>query len=107
VSSRLEEGKLDEVRDVKMPVSQTLAKFDSRRVVTPAPAAAPSTLQLQGIMWGSMPSAIINGHSFFSGDECKVRLGQSSATIRCLSITKTAVEIRNVDSGKQEQLNLP
>lgn len=108
VTGRLEEGHLDEVRDVKMPVSQAAANFNSRSVGSaPAAAAAPASLELQGIMWGSMPSAIINGHSFFSGDEYKVPLGQSTVAIRCLSITKTTVQVQNLDSGKDEQLNLP
>jgi len=106
VTSRLEDGHLDEVRDVKMPDSQAVVNFDSRKEVGSKPPPVPSSLQLQGIMWGSMPSAIINGRSFFAGDEMKVPLAQSSVTIRCLSITKTSVEIQNLDSGKEEQLSL-
>jgi hypothetical protein len=107
VTSRLEDGHLDEVRDIKMPVSQTVANFAARKEVGSLPAPAPASLQLQGIMWGSMPSAIINGHSFFAGDENKVRFGQSTVSIRCLSIDKTTVQIQNLDSGTEEQLSLP
>ncbi len=107
VTGRLEEGHLDEVRDIKMPASQAVAKFDSGQAVGSLPPTAPSRLQLEGIMWGSMPSAIINGRSFFSGDEQKVPVGQTSVTVHCISISKTSVEIQNVDSGKDEQLNLP
>jgi len=106
VTGRLEEGHLDEVRDIKMPVSRAVATFDTRRDIGSLPPPAPSALQLQGIMWGNMPSAIINGRSFFPGDELKVPLGQTMVTIHCLSITKTAVQIRDLDSGKEEQLNL-
>jgi hypothetical protein len=106
VTGRLEEGHLDEIRDVKMPVSQPVANFASGKIVASLPASAPSVLELQGIMWGNMPSAIINGRSFFPGDEQKVPVGQASVTIHCLNITKTAVQIRNLDSGKEEQLSL-
>lgn len=111
VTGRLEEGHLDEVRDIQKPVSQgvsqAVANFESRGAVGSLPPPAPSSLQLQGILWGSMPSAIINGRSFFSGDELKVPLGQATVTIHCLNITKTSVRIRNLDSGKEEQLILP
>lgn len=107
VTGRLEEGHLDEVRDVKMPVDTAAANFAARQAIGSAPPPAPSTLQLQGILWGAAPSAIINGHSFFSGDEYKVNVGRSQVTIRCLGISKTAVQIQNVDSGKQESLQLP
>jgi hypothetical protein len=106
VTGRLEEGHLDEVRDIKMPISPAVAKFDARQAAGSLPPSAPSSLQLEGIMWGSMPSAIINGRSFFSGDEQKVPVGQASVTIQCVSITKKSVEIRNLDSGKEEKLNL-
>jgi hypothetical protein len=90
-----------------MPVSQPVANFASGKIVASLPASAPSVLELQGIMWGNMPSAIINGRSFFPGDEQKVPVGQASVTIHCLNITKTAVQIRNLDSGKDEELQLP
>ena len=106
VGGRLEEGHLDEVRDVQMPVTRSVVKFESRRALSSRPPPVPSTLELQGIMWGSMPSAIINGHSFFAGDEAKVPVGQVKVSIQCLGITKTAVDIRNLDSGKEEKLDL-
>ncbi|HTV42246.1 MAG TPA: hypothetical protein VMF08_16870 [Candidatus Sulfotelmatobacter sp.] len=106
VTGRLEEGHLDEVRDIKMPVDAAVATFVARKAVGSAPPPTPSTLQLQGIMWSGTPSAIINGRSFFAGDEYQVPVGQSEVTIRCLGITKTAVQIQNMDSGKKEQLQL-
>ena len=112
VGSKLEEGHLDEVQDVQTP--------DGRVVTASGPATSsatyargslpppePATLKLQGIMWGGAPSAIINGHSFFAGDQAKVHVGKTTETIRCLSMTKTTVTILNVDSGQQQELKLP
>jgi hypothetical protein len=103
VTDRLEEGHLDEIRDVKMPVSTFSANQAGRSIPTaaPVPAAAPTSLQLQGIMWSSLPSAIINGHSFFAGDESTVSVGQSKVTVRCLNIGKNSVTLQYVNSGKQ------
>jgi Protein DA1 len=106
VAGRLEEDHLDTVRDVKMPVDAAVANVAARLPIGSKPPPPPSTLQLQGIMWSGAPSAIINGHSFFAGDEYRVPVGQSEVTIRCLSITKTSVQIQDVDSGKKEQLQL-
>jgi hypothetical protein len=109
VTSRLEEGYLDEIRDVKIPASNgngtpRPAAFVARASVPP-PALA--TIQLQGIMWGGMPSAIINGQSFFTGDEFKVRVGQAKVAIRCVNIAKNTVHIKYVDTGKEQDLSLP
>ena len=111
VDSELQEGRPDEVRDLQMP--------DGSAAPAPAPVAGsstyapgslpppvPATLQLQGIMWGGAPSAIINGQSFFIWDEHTVRVGQTNATIRCLNITKDAVEIQDLGSGQQQELEL-
>src|SRR6202044_370659 len=75
VTGRLEEGHLDEIRDVKMPGSNLAASYAAQNTPRAATPAAPATLRLQGIMWGAMPSAIINGKSFFAGDEMKVQVG--------------------------------
>lgn len=106
VAGRLQEGHLDVVRDVKMPVDAAVATFATRQAVGSKPPPPPSTLQLQGIMWSGAPSAIINGRSFFAGDQFLVPVGQSEVTVRCLSITKTSVQIQDLDSGKKEQLQL-
>jgi hypothetical protein len=108
VTGRLEEGHLDEIRDIKMPASNgnstpRPAAFIARASVPPA---TPATIQLQGIMWGGMPSAIINGHSFFTGDEAKVSVGQAKVMIRCVNIAKNTVQIKYVDSGKEQELRL-
>lgn len=106
VTGRLEEGHLDEVRDVEMPQSETVAKFEPRAERVARPPSAPARLQLQGIMWGGMPSAIINGSSFFAGDRQKVPLGRTRVTVQCVRIAKTSVEIRNLDSGEDLRLDL-
>jgi hypothetical protein len=107
VGGRLEEGHLDEIRDVKMPASNFTAAYAARSVRAAQAASAPATLKLQGIMWGSEPSAIINGQSFFAGDEFKVPLGREKVTIRCLNIEKNRVRVQDVDTGSNQELELP
>jgi hypothetical protein len=107
VEGRLEEGHLDEIRDVKMPVSNFTAAY-AARPITPAQAkAAPGILTLQGILWGSEPSAIINGRSFFEGSVFKVPVGRKAVTIRCLNIGKNSVRIQDMETGSQQELELP
>lgn len=107
VGSRLEEGHLDEIRDVKMPVSKFAVSYAAAPLAASPPAPVNTSLQLQGIMWSSLPSAIINGQSFFSGDQSRVPLGPGTVTIKCLEIEKTSVRIQNVDTGKEQELRLP
>ena len=108
VDSRLEEGQLEHVRDVKMPASAHAAAYTANpvRFVAPVRAVAPATLQLQGIMWSSLPSAIINGQSFFEGDEYSVRVGSGKKTIRCVKIENNVVDIEDVATGSAQQLSL-
>jgi hypothetical protein len=107
VEGRLEEGHLDEIRDVKMPVSNSATVPTAHPVAIARAETAPVTLKLQGIMWGSEPSAIINGRSFFAGDESEVPLGRGKVKIQCLNIEKNSVRIRNVDTGNEQELELP
>jgi hypothetical protein len=107
VTSRLEEGHLDEVRDVKMPASGHAPRPTTFTAMASLPPPAPATLELQGIMWGSMPSAIINGHPFFAGDEATVRVGQAKVLVRCITIGKTTVRIKNAETGEERDLRLP
>ena len=110
VATRLEPGHLDEVRDVKMPASsngKSAPRPAAFAVKASVPPPALTTIQLQGIMWGGLPSAIINGHSFFAGDEFKVRVGQAKVAIRCVNIAKNTVRIQYVDTGKEQDLSLP
>ena len=108
VTGRLEDGHLDEVRDVKMPAATAApgSAAENTPAPLPPPVSAPKALELQGIMWGSLPSAIINGKSFFAGDESSMQIGQVKATIRCINIEKNAVLIQDVDTGKEQELRL-
>jgi hypothetical protein len=107
VEGRLEEGHLDEIRDVKMPASNFAAAYSARPIRAVQTETAPVTLKLQGIMWGSEPSAIINGRSFFAGDELTVPVGSAKVTIRCLKIEKNCVLIQDVDTVRQQELDMP
>jgi hypothetical protein len=116
VTDRLEDGHLDEVRDIKIPASNPAINPSSQATGNPSPASspvasaapvsAPKTIELQGILWGSLPSAIINGKSFFVGDEHAVQVGGSRVTIHCINIEKNAVRIRDVDTGTEQELRL-
>jgi hypothetical protein len=63
-ASQLEPGHLEALRDVKMPAARTVAvphvasNPSLKKPGPPAPALA--KIQLQGITWGSAPTAIIN-----------------------------------------------
>ena len=107
VVGRLEEGHLDEIRDVKMPTSNFAAAYAAHPVTAVQAASAPAALRLQGIMWGSEPSAIINGRSFFAGDELTVPVGSAKVNIRCLKIEKNGVQIQDLDTGGKQELDLP
>jgi hypothetical protein len=105
-TSRLEDGHLEDVRNVNVPAgaqASTAAYYAS----APAKPVKPvSSLELQGILWGSPPTAIINNHSVFPNDEFQVKIGGKEETIRCLEIQTNFVRVQNEDSGEQEQLQL-
>jgi Protein DA1 len=109
VTSRLEEGHLDEIRDEKTPLVKSamanpLIYNNNNNVNKPAPA--PTTIQLEGILWGSPPAAIINGQSFFDHDQFKINVGETKVTVRCLTIQKDYVLIKILNSGEVQKLNL-
>ncbi len=110
VDAQLEEGHVDKLRDVQMPVAKSAAAgpVADRRInqPTPVPAPAQATLKLDGVLWGSRPVAIINGRSFLANDLSPVKVGGTNMMIRCLDIQKTSVRIRNVDSGREQELRL-
>jgi len=109
VAAQLEEGHLDALRDVKLPTAKSVAGSPAVYAAagTNKPVVAPAVLKLDGIMWGTRPVAIINGHSFLADDQNQVKVGGTNVTIRCLGIQKTSVRIRNVDAGKELDLYLP
>jgi hypothetical protein len=111
VTSRLEEGHLDEIRDVQMtPANKytpALPPIPVAAIPRESPSHDSSVLKLQGIMWGNAPMAIINGRSFLANDVNQVELGGTNVTIRCKVIQPTRVQIQNVGSGQSQELVLP
>lgn len=113
VTSRLDQDRLDEVRDVQMPPAGVIPATHARAIpfaaiVPSQPAAGRSTaIHLQGIIWGGTPVAIINGHSFYVSDVNDVRLNGTNVSIRCESIEPRRVRIQNLSSGKSQELELP
>jgi len=115
-TGRLYPGRLEEIRDVKMPPAHptvastrpaiSLLLSNALPLVKMPPPSGPATLVLQSILAGAHPAAIINGRSFFAGDESKVRVGTNSITIRCLAIHADSVHIRNLASGEEKDLVL-
>ena len=107
VAAQLEEGHVDTLRDVKMPLAKPVADHPVIYRGANKPVSAPAIIKLDGILWGSRPVAIINGHSFLANDQNPVKVGETNVMIRCLGIQKTSVRIQNVDSGKEQELRLP
>jgi Protein DA1 len=118
VTAKLDADNLEEVRDIKIPPQASSTGYvngNSSAPIpttpvqssTPATPPAPTTVELQGIFWGSRPVAIINGCSFSVNDQFAIKLGQTSETIRCLAIQQNSVRIRNVSTGKEQKLSLP
>ena len=110
-AEQLDEGHVDQLRDVKMPVAKSVGtgSIAAQPVIyhgTNKPAPVPAVVKLDGILWGTRPVAIINGRSFLANDQNLVKLGGTNVTIRCLGIQKTSVRIQNVNSGKEQELRL-
>ena len=57
-------------------------------------------------MWGSAPTAIINGRSFGVNDVNKVKFGETNVTLRCPPIQPSSVFIQHVGSGQEQELHL-
>jgi len=110
VAAQLEAGRVDELRDVKMPSAMPVANgpaiYTNNHDPHP-PATAPAIIKLQGVLWGNQPVTIINGCSFFAKDLKQVKVGVTNVTIRCLEIGKKSVRIKNIDSGTEQELPLP
>jgi hypothetical protein len=111
VAPKLEAGHVDELRDVKMPPANSVASapavFNAVSKPVLKPASVPASLKLEGILWGTRPVAIINGHSFLANDLEKVQLGNTNVVIRCLHIREKSVRIQNTGTGKEQELLLP
>jgi Protein DA1 len=109
-TGRLEEDHLERIRDVKMPPSaaskHAAADPIANKTVPAPPRAAPANLELESVLWGNHPMAIINRHPFAAGDESRVNVGKTNATIRCLAIQTNSVHIRNLGSGQEQDLFL-
>ncbi len=107
VAGQLEAGHVDQIRDVKMPSAKSVAANPVVYHGANKPVPVPAIIKLDGIMWGSRPVAIINGRSFFAADQSRVKVGGTNVMIRCLGIEKKSVRIRDVSSGKEQELRLP
>ena len=88
-----------------MPAARAAAVTPAIHARTNPPA--PAIIKLDGILWGSRPVAIINGRSFLADDQGPIKVGSTNVLIRCLGIQPKAVRIRNVDSGREQELVLP
>jgi hypothetical protein len=109
VTAKLEAGHLDEIHDLNIVPAPTnvaaLARAGKPLAAQVIPAV-PVSLKLQGIMWGSAPSAIINGHTFFVNDVNPVKLGGTNMIVRCVAIQKDFVRLQDMGSGQEQQLDL-
>ena len=111
VTSRLDQEHLDEVRDIQIPAGTIPARPAPAIPLASAPAQSVASqataINLQGIIWGGSPVAIINGHSFFLNDVNDIRLGGTNVAIRCEAIEPRRVRVQNLASGKSQELELP
>ena len=107
VTSRLVDGQLVEIKDVKMPTPSTTPEIPVVIAPVQKPRVVTTVLKLEGILWGNPASAIINGHSFFLNDVNYVKLGGTNVAIRCDAIQPTKVRVTNLASGQGLDLTLP
>lgn len=110
-TSRLVEGHIDQVHNVKMPAATASTAKATAQPAAPAlppapPRPPPSILELEGLMPGAHPMAIINHHTFAVGDEARVRIGTNNLDIRCLAIQKDSVHIKDLATGQEKDLFL-
>ncbi|MGO8765067.1 MAG: protein DA1 [Limisphaerales bacterium] len=103
-TSELEDGHLEEIRDVKMPVGARVST--SVLYATTAPIKTATSIELQGILWGNPPVAIINNKSVFPNDEFKVNIAGQEVALRCLKINTNSVRIEYEGSGRQVEVPL-
>ena len=119
VDSALHGDDLNRVRNIELPIAKKKESAPRRYATVAIPSrsgtalkptvAAPSQtgLMLKGITWNqNKPLAVINDRTFAPKEMGGIRLGQTNAVIRCLSIDKTSVRIQFVGSGEERELRL-
>ena len=121
VTSRLEDGRLDEIRDIQAqsttpaasgPYSEPIAirthvaGAGQIAISGSKPSVEPTQIQLEGIMLGGAPAAVINGRTFFIGDVNILKIGGTNMSIRCLAIQQNQVKIVDTASGRERDLYL-
>lgn len=105
-SSRLEEGHPEEVRDINVPPGVTVASPALYAAKTTVPVQPASAIELQGILWGTPPAAIINGKTVFPDDQLSVNIAGRETAIRCLEIHTNYISIEYTDSGRHQDVYL-
>jgi hypothetical protein len=106
VDSALHGDDLSRVRNVEVPPAKP-KKSATPPLYARAPASPSNSLVLKGITWNqNRPLAVINDRTFAPKEMGGIRLGQTNAVIRCLSIDKTSVRVQFVPSGEERELKL-
>jgi hypothetical protein len=107
MDSALHGDDLTRVRKVEIPSPESKGPATTLPGYTRVPAGPSNALMLKGITWNeSKPLAVINDRTFAPKEMGGIRLGQTNAVIRCLSINKTSVRIKFVASGEERELTL-
>ncbi|HXE42152.1 MAG TPA: hypothetical protein VN516_03920, partial [Candidatus Baltobacteraceae bacterium] len=109
-TSRLVDGHLEEVRNIKTSSSASAEIHSSNNRgggnVKTVVSSGPATIMLQSILWGPKPMAIINGRSFYVNDEAKIKIGTNSISIQCLAIQTNSVRVLDFSSGEKKEIFL-
>lgn len=67
----------------------------------------PASLVLKAILWGpKKPTALINDRVLGLNEEASIRVGPGKVRVRCLSISADSVQLRLLDSGRDQTLLL-
>lgn len=105
--SWLDKDKLERLLAVKAsPKSATPIEPLWERTVVPTPV--PDTLVLRHLSGaGNRRLAMINNQTLASGEEARVRVGQSNVMVRCLEIRDRSVVLRLNGESKPVELFLP
>lgn len=107
VDSSLHGDDLNRVRSVEIPSTQP-AKTNATRIYASRPDPSSPALVLKGITWNqNRPLAVINDRTFAPKEMGGIRVGQTNAVIRCVTIGKSSVRIQFVATGEERELTLP